>query len=123
MSGEGPQRRPQLQEVARYAAAALVARALGGVAADDRLVFALQGADRALELAPIAGVSEDLPGPEDALAEGKSVLTELLLGCQAFRVGGEIALQMRPADLAAGKRQMRVGPPAVGGDDRLGVGQ
>ncbi len=40
----------------------------------------------------------------------------------AFGVGGEVALQMRPAQLSTGKRQMGVCPPAIEGDDRLGVG-
>jgi hypothetical protein len=42
VGGEGPQRRPKLQQVARHAAAALVARSLCGEGADDRLVGALQ---------------------------------------------------------------------------------
>jgi hypothetical protein len=56
------------QEVLRHPAAALVAGALCREGADDRLVAALQDSDCALKLAPIVGVSEDLPGPEHTLA-------------------------------------------------------
>ena len=66
---------------------------------------------------------EDLEGPENALAERKARLAELLLGGEAFGVRGEVPPQVRPADLAAGEREVRIGPPAVGGDDRLRVGQ
>jgi len=51
----------------------------------------LAAADRELQLAAIACVGEDLPGPEDALAEREAVLAELLLGGETFGVRGEIA--------------------------------
>jgi hypothetical protein len=38
-------------------------------------------------------------------------------------VGLEVSAQVRPADLTATERQVRVGPPAVGGHDRAGVGE
>src|SRR3954449_4860887 len=50
-----------LSRVAREAPALAVAGVLGGVPADDRLQFALQGADAALQLAAVAGVLVDLP--------------------------------------------------------------
>jgi len=50
-------------------------------------------------------------------------LAELPLGDEAFGVGGEVALQVRPAQLAAAQRQVRICPRAIGGDDRLGVGE
>ncbi len=80
---------------------------------------ALAATDRELQIGPIACVLEDLPGPEDTLAESESVLTELLPRRQAFGVRGEIALEVSPAELAARERQVRVGPPAIEGHDRL----
>jgi hypothetical protein len=68
--------------------------------ADERLVSALQGADRALQLAPLACVLKDLPRPEDLPAQLKTSLAELLLGGEAFSMGGEVALQVAPAQLA-----------------------
>ena len=85
--------------------------------------MALQMADRALELAAVMGVLVDLPGAEHALAELEAVLAELFLGGEAFGVRGEVALQVRPAELAAAQWQVPIGPPAIGGHDRVGVGR
>src|SRR6266699_418219 len=103
VGGERPQRRPGLQEVARHAAAALVARALRGEGADDRLVGAPQGVNRALQLLAVTRVDEDLPCPEDALAQLEAGFAELLLGGEPFGVRLEVAPQMGPAQLAASK--------------------
>src|SRR3954453_5639112 len=83
-----------LSRVAREAPALAVAGVLGGVPADDRLQFALQGADAALQLAAVAGVLVDLPGPEELVADLQAVLAELLLGAAAVGVEGEVALQV-----------------------------
>lgn len=66
---------------------------------------------------------EDLPGPEDLLADAQSVLAELRVGAAALGVEGKIALQMRPTGLPTADGQMAVGPPAIAGDDRLRVGE
>src|SRR5439155_25468307 len=87
-------------ELARHAAAALVARPLCSEGADDRLVLALQLADGAFQLAALVRVTEDLPGPEHALAQLEARLAELLLGDESFGVGGEVALEVRPAQLS-----------------------
>src|SRR6202041_1959841 len=47
--------------------------------------------------------------------------SELPLAGQALGVRGEVPAQVSPVDLTSGKRQVRIGPPAVGGDDRLSV--
>jgi integrase len=52
VGGERPHRRPGLQEIASHAAAALVTRSLCRVAADERLVSALQGLANAPAAAP-----------------------------------------------------------------------
>ena len=69
----------------------------------------------------VAGVLEDLPGPEQLLADVQPRLAERLLAGEALGVGFEVAQQMRPADLAAADGQMRVGPPAIRRDDRAAV--
>jgi hypothetical protein len=76
-----------------------------------------------LQLPAVTGVGEDLPRPEHPLAQLEPRLAELLLGGEPFCVRFEVSPQVRPAELTALKRQMRIGPPAVGGDDRLGIGE
>src|SRR5207249_7565459 len=94
--GEGPQRGPELEQVARQSACALVARRLAGVGAQQRLELATQRPDAALELVALAGVLEDLPGPEQLLADLQGGLAELLVGGQALGVRFEVAPQVRP---------------------------
>src|SRR5439155_17964990 len=89
--GEGPQCRAELEQVAGDAARVLVARCLAGVLAHDRLELAPQRADAELELAAVAGVLEDFPGPEQLLADAQARLAEGLLGCESVGVGLEVA--------------------------------
>jgi hypothetical protein len=93
--GERPERRPDLEQVARQAAGVLVARRLAAVGAQDRLEFAAQRADAPLELWAIAGVLVDLPRPEELLADPQAVLGELLFDAKAVGVGLEVSAQMR----------------------------
>src|SRR5687768_6135914 len=94
--GECPERGPELEQVARDPARALVARGLGGVAAQDRLELSPQPQHAALQFAAVAGVLVDLPRPEELVADPEAVLAEFLLGAEAVGVGGEVALEMRP---------------------------
>jgi hypothetical protein len=80
------------------------------VGAQDRFELAAQGSHAALELGSVAGVLVDLPHPEQLLADPQPGFAEGLLGGEAFGVRGEVALQVRPADLAAAQRQVRVRP-------------
>jgi hypothetical protein len=57
------------------------------------------------------------------LADLQAVLAELLFDAAAVGVEGEIALWVRPADLAAADGQVTEGPPAIGGDDRRAAGE
>ena len=57
------------------------------------------------------------------MGELEAVLAELFLRGETVGVGGEVALQVRPAELAAAQRQAAVCPPAVRGDDCLGVSE
>jgi hypothetical protein len=77
VAGERPERSPGFEQVARDAAAVLIAQTLAGMAAHDRLELALQFADGELELAAVVGVLEDFPGPEEALADAQAVFAEL----------------------------------------------
>ncbi len=65
------------------------------------------------ELSPIVGVLEDLPCPEQPLADVEPKLAELLLDGESFRVGGEVTTQVRPADLSTRQGQVAIGPPAI----------
>lgn len=57
---------------------------------------------------------EHLPG------EGQAGLAELaLVGERALGVEAEVAQKTRPANLATGRVEMVIGPPAIRGDDRL----
>jgi hypothetical protein len=96
---------------------------LAGVLAHDRLEVALQRADTPLELVALAGVLEDLPGPEQPLADSQAGFAKFLLDAAAFGVKGKVALRMRPADLPATDGKMAIGPSAIGRDDRGAVGE
>jgi hypothetical protein len=117
------QRGPGFQEVACHPAAVAVAGAFAGVAADDWFELALELADRELKLAAVMGVLVDLQGPEHALADPLAVLAELFLAGHAFGVRFEVTGEVCPADLAALEREVAIGPPAVRGHDRPGVGE
>ncbi len=78
-----------------------------------RSPLALQRPDAALELRAVAGVLEDLPRPEQLVADSEAVLAELFVDAAAFGVEGEVALQVRPAHLASPGGQVAVGPPAI----------
>jgi hypothetical protein len=62
------------------------------------------GEVQALQFAALAGVLVDLPRPEQLVADAQAVLAELFLGAEAVGVGGEVAREVRPADLAAAQR-------------------
>lgn len=100
-------------KVACEAPALAVAGLGAGVLAQDRLEFVLQRSDAPLELCALTGVLEDLPRPEDLVADPEAVLAELLVGAAALGMKGEVALQVRPADLSSPDGQVAVGPPAV----------
>jgi hypothetical protein len=121
--GERRQRGPDVEDVAGEAAALAVADLLARVFAQARFELALQQPHATLELLAVAGVLEDLPRPEQLLADGQAGLAELTLDAAAFGVEGEVALQVRPADLSLLDRQMAIGPPAIGRHDRVAEGQ
>src|ERR1044072_3375259 len=91
---EGPQRGPEVKQVACEASTAEVACALAGVAGEERLQIAAQLAGTALEVGAVAGVLVDLPGPEQLLADPEARFAEVFLGREAVGVRGEVALQV-----------------------------
>jgi hypothetical protein len=84
--GERRERGPDLQEIAGEASALAVAGLGAGVFAHDRLEFATQCANAALELAALAGVLKDPPCPEQLGADPQAVLAELLVNAEPFGV-------------------------------------
>jgi hypothetical protein len=78
-AGESPQCRPDFEEIARHAPGALLARPLGGVGADERLVGAPEATDRCPQLTSVTGVLVDLPRLEDFFARREAGLAELPL--------------------------------------------
>lgn len=62
----------------------------------------------------------DRPRPEELLAEPDSVLAQFLLSAASpSSWGGEVALQVGPADLAGLDGRMTIGAPVITGVDRL----
>jgi hypothetical protein len=84
----------QIFSVAREAPSAAVARALAGVAGEDRLQPPAQHADAALENCAVAGVLKDLPGPEQLVADPQAGFAEFLLGGEPVGMHGKVTLQM-----------------------------
>src|SRR6266542_4165110 len=60
---------------------------------------------------------ELLPGVEQVVRDDQSGVSEVFLCAHPFAVGGEVAEQVRPADLAAGRVEVVVATPAVRADD------
>src|SRR5437773_328255 len=57
------------------------------------------------------------PGGEELACDAQALLAESLLFGHAFAVGGEVAEQMRPAELPLRRVEVVVAAPAVGADD------
>jgi len=58
-----------------------------------------------------------LPGREQLSGNLQGGLAELLLGSDSLAVGGEVAYEMGPAELAPFRIEVVVGPPAIGAGD------
>src|SRR5215211_2477690 len=115
--GEGPKRRPELEQVAGEGAEVAVADALFAVRLEQRPQAALGGSDLALETVAIPVGREGFPRAEQLAADLQARLAEALLIAESLGVAAEVAQQVRPADLAAGRVELVVGPPAIRGDD------
>jgi len=117
-AGEGPQRRPALEQVLGEGAVAAVADAPPRRLLEQRPELLLERAD-ALEQAVAVSVPAELsPSGEQACRDLKAGRAELLLGGgEALAVGGEVARQVRPTELASLRVEVVVGPPAVRAGD------
>src|SRR5450756_384529 len=84
---------------------------------EQRPELLLERAD-ALEQAVTVSVPAELsPGPEQPPRDLKAGRAELLLGAEPLAVGGEVAHQVGPAELAPLRVEIVVGPPAVRAGD------
>ena len=105
------------KQVAGEGAEVAVAGALLAVGLEQRPQAALDRSDLAGQALAIAVGGEGIPGREQLPADLKPRLAEAALLGQAFGVAAEVAQQVRPADLAPGRVQGVIGPPAIRGDD------
>src|SRR5450759_2663755 len=98
-AGEGPQRRPAFEQVLREGAVAAVARRLARRLLEQRPKLLLERADPLKQALAVSVPAELSPGGEQPLRDPKPGRAELLLGAEPLAVGGEVAQQMRPAEL------------------------
>ena len=91
--GEGPERRPDFEQVLREAADELVALALGALS-KQHLELALERRHRALQPSAVSVLLELLPGAEQAAGYVGAPLAEFLLRGQPLGVGGEVSDQV-----------------------------
>ena len=91
---EGPQRRPDFEQVAGEPAGALVRGGLAGVAVEEWFQLGLQRGDPLAQLGAVAVCLEVVPGLKEARRDLESCLAEALLGLEPFALGGEVADQV-----------------------------
>src|SRR5665648_312721 len=114
---EAPQRRPALQQVPREGAVAAVAGALSRRLLEQRSELCLERVDALAEARAVSVPAALLPGGEQSPRDLQARGAELLLGAESLAVGGEVAHQVRPAELASFHIEVVVGPPAVRAGD------
>src|SRR5450756_2517621 len=116
-AGEGPQRRPALEQVLGEGAVAAVAGALARRLLEQRPELCLGRADALAEARAVSVPAALLPGGEQPPRDLKAGHAELLLGAEPLAVGGEVAHQMRPTELPPFRIEVVVSPPAVRAGD------
>src|SRR5450830_1045349 len=104
-AGEGPQRRPALEQVVGEGAVAAVARRFARRLLEQRPELLLERADALAEAGAVSVPAALVPGGEQPLRDPKPGRAELLLGAEPLAVGGEVAHQVREsrAGVAAGR--------------------
>src|SRR5712691_5443711 len=115
--GEGPEAWPALEKVAREVAVVLGARALAGGVLEQLAEFVLERGGLGSQSGAVAVGLVGVPGGEEVARDAQALLAELLLLGHAFAMGGEVAQQMRPAELPLAWVEVVVAAPAVGADD------
>ncbi len=88
---------------------------------EERPAFVLERADPLAQAGAIAVLAVFVPSLEQACGDGEAGLAELLLGGEPLAVGGEVADEVGPAELAALGVEVVGGPSAVGAGDALEV--
>ena len=116
-AGEGPQRRPALEQVLGEGAVAPVAGSCAMPAQAAPFQLLLEGSDALGKASAIAVLSVEVPGGEEASGDLHAGLPELLLGTEALAVGGKVARQVSPAELPSLRLEVVVGPPAIRAGD------
>ena len=99
-AGEGPERWPAFEQVLGEGALATVAGALARRLLEQRPKLRLKRAEALAEARAISIPAALLPGREQLSGDLQGGLAELLLGCESLAVGGEVAYEMGPAELA-----------------------
>src|SRR3954451_13327086 len=100
----------ELEQVVADRAGVAVARGFGRVGLEQRAQLTFEWGDPAFECRPVAVLLVDLPGGEELFGDPQPGLAELFLCGHAFGVGGEVAEQVRPAQLPFVGRELVVGP-------------
>src|SRR5450759_2946715 len=116
-AGEAPEGRPALQQVPREAAVAAVAGALARRLLEQRPELLLERADALKQAVAVSVPAELSPGGEQPCGDLKAGRAELLLGAEPLAVGGEVAHEVGPTELAPFRSEIVVGPPAVRAGD------
>src|SRR5450756_2258551 len=111
-TGEAPQRRPALEQVLGEGAVVPRLRALTRRLLEQRPELLLERADALAEAGAVS-----VPAGEQPPRDPKPGRAELLLGAESLAVGGEVAHQMSPTELAPLGVEVVVGPPAIGAGD------
>jgi len=84
---------------------------------EQRFELGLERRDLLEQAGAVAVLPVVLPGLEEPLGDREACLAELFLGGESLAVGGEVADEVRPAELALCGVEIVVGPPAIRADD------
>src|SRR2546425_3925029 len=114
---EGPERGPAVEEVLGELPVVLGSRALAIRVLEQRAELVLKRRGLSLETSPVAVLLVDVPGGEEVVCDPEAAVSELFLVGHAFAVGGEVSLQVGPAELPVGGVEVVVAAPAVRADD------
>jgi hypothetical protein len=86
---------------------------------EQRAELLLERGDTLKQAGTVSVLAELSPGGEQPPRDLQARSAELLLDAEALAVSGEVAYQVRPAELPPFRIEVVVGPPAVrGGDPR-----
>ena len=110
---ECPKPGPAFEEVAGELAVVVRPWALAGGVVELGVELGLQWRDPGLEPGSVAVLLELLPGFEEVVGDGEAGGSEVVLFALSFAVGGEVAEEVRPAELTSVGVEVVVSAPAV----------